>query len=110
MNKGNIPERSARRYVSLFSEGQSSNRKSYAPREKPKYTSKAVKKIMKKAKERTKILSLREIEVSCDISHEVARQILHDNDFSYSSHQKKRELTEEDYKIRLAFTQNMLKK
>jgi len=108
--RGNIPERSARRYVSLFSEGQSSNRKSYAPRERPKYTSKIERKVIKKAEERTKTLSLREIGTFCGISHELTRQILKDNGFSYSSYKKNRALTEEDYQIRLNFAYEMLER
>jgi hypothetical protein len=109
-SRGNIPERSARRYVALFSEGQSSNRKNYAPREKSKYTSKIERKVIRKAQERTKVLSLREIGAFCGISHELTRQILRDNDFLYCSYQKNRALTEDDYRIRLDFAHRMLER
>ena len=59
--RANIPQRSAERYIKQIKEGQDHKRKKYSSRAKPLQTPQIVRKTIRKAKNRGKIKSLREI-------------------------------------------------
>ena len=57
-----MPKLSAERYISQFSQGETSERKHYCTRRKSGQTTKVVKKVIKKASDKTYANSLRDME------------------------------------------------
>lgn len=108
--RGKIPERSARRYVREFEDGGSGERKAYKPRRNTKKTPKLVEKVLRKAKDRNKIWSSREIGTSVGASSSLVLHVLHESGVKYTTYKKKVKLTKERKDKRLSFAQEMLTK
>jgi hypothetical protein len=108
--RGKIPIRSGSRYISEFNKGGSWERKPYKPRGNIKERSKLTKKIVRKARDRKKIWSSREIASSIGTSDTFVRNVLHESGFTHSGYKKKIYLTKERKDKRLSFAQEMLSK
>ena len=76
-----VSERTAYRYLAEFKTGGGVERKKYKTRANTKRTSKLVKKVMRKAKDRRRIWSTRAIGSSCGISHITARKTMIERGF-----------------------------
>ena len=105
---GGIPQRSAERYIHEFSNGGDYQRKPYSPRNKPKKSLPIIRKVIKKARNRKKIYSLRQIGAHAGISHEHARKILKERQFKYSRYKKRVLIDDETREERLNYARNML--
>ena len=108
--KGNIPERTARRYIADFKAGGSWERNIYSPRTKKKTAPKIARKVIQKSKCRIKIHSSRDIGASLGISHSTVQRILKFKGISFKSYCKRLPLTEERRKNRVKFARFMQKR
>lgn len=105
--RGNIPERSAKRYIADFKEGGSHERKAYTPRKKEKKNSRLVEKMIKKAKERGKVYSSRDIAALVNTSHTHVCTVLKENGLRYTGFRKKIKLSEDAKEVRVEFAEEM---
>ena len=100
--RGNIPERSAERYIQCFKQGWDHNRKKCSPKKR--------RKTIDKAKNRRKIHSTREIGREVDVSHTQVRRILKDAGFKYGHYKKKIIISEDTRVSRLNLASRMTDK
>jgi hypothetical protein len=108
--RGKIPQRTGRLYISEFNRGEDHNRRPYSKRNNPKQTPKIVAKVLKKARDRDKIYSLRDIGTSTGVCAETARKILKNNEFKYCRTKKRMLVNQETRVERLRFANNMLQR
>ncbi len=106
---GNIPKRSADRYLSEFKSGASWERKLYSPRAKTKTIPRLVRKVIQKSKCRSKIYSSRVIGAIVDISHTTVQKILKFKGIFYKSYSRRLPLTKEKKQKRVKFARFMQK-
>ena len=102
-----IPQRSTERYIKSFKEGGDHQRKKNLPRKSVKQSSVLIRKAIKKAKDRDKILTSREIGNELDISHTHTKSILKKSGFKYASYKKSVVINEETRIQRLNITHTM---
>lgn len=105
--RGNIPERSAKRYISAFRHGQYHTRKPYPKRVKVAQKRAVVQRVVRKAQTRKRFYSLRDMAIDNDISHMTVKSILRRYGFNYSSYKKRFVLTDKAKKARLRFARKM---
>lgn len=105
--RGKIPIRSGERYIKDFREGVFYEEKKGYKWRLTQNRSKLQEKILKKAQDRKKRLSLREIATASGISHGTVRNVLINNGFSYRNTQKRVHITEETKEKRLKFAKQM---
>ena len=105
--RADIPQRSAERYIKQFREGQSHQRKKYSRRVKHQQSPQILRKTIRKARDRRKIHSLREIGKEAGVSHTQARIILKENGFKYSRYKKRMTITEATRASRLELARRM---
>ena len=105
--RGKIPEGSAFCYISEFKNGGYHNRKYYPKRKKPSQAVQVVRKVLKKAKDRKKIRSLRDIEREVGIGKDSVREILKGKGLKFVHYKKRVFINEETRKNKLKLAQRM---
>ena len=78
--RGNIPERSAERYIKELREGRSLERKKYKARTKTAQTSRNVRKVIEKVKKKDKVHLLRQVGRTTGMSHMSVKRIFTSTD------------------------------
>lgn len=104
-----ISPRTARYYIAEFNSGGTGERRDYSPRKSSKIVPQVVRKIIRKAKSRTKILSTRQIGISVGLSHTTVQAVLKFRGLSFKSYTKRLPLTKERRERRLRFARAMQK-
>ena len=89
LRRGKIPVRSAERYVAEFRSGNDWKRKAYPTRVKPQQTGRIRRKAVKRAKNRRKTFSTREIGTGISVSARTTRRIMKVEGFTYASCKKR---------------------
>lgn len=107
LRRGNIPVRSAKRYIAAFKRGESHERKPYKTRTKSKQNGKVNRKVIEKIQNKKRIYSLRQMGTSANVSHEQARIILKNNGVKYRRYKKRIKSTEKTMNDRLNFAERM---
>ena len=87
MRRVKIPQCSAKRYIKSFKEGGPSKKKN-RPRKSVKQSSVLIRKAIKKAKDRDRILTSREIGNELDVSHTHVQSMLKKSGFKYASYRE----------------------
>lgn len=107
MRGAQVSRRTAFRYLAEFKKEDPHERPEIQVRKKKKRTSKLEKKVIRKAQERKRIWSTREIGSSVGVSHTTVQLILRENKIKYQRYNRQLKLTKENVDKRLQFARNM---
>ena len=107
MRRGNIPLRTAERYISKLRKGESLECKQYTRRAKPSKTPQLVRKVIKKANNRRHAWTSREIGSKTRTSHTQVQRILNDNGYKYKKYKKRVRVNADTRKDRVEFAEEM---
>ena len=102
-----IPARTARFYIAEFNKGGTGERNDYSTRKNTKVTPRVVRKVISKAKTRTKTYSSRDIGTSFGLSHTTVQSILRVQGIFFKSFSNRLPLTPARREKRLNFAKKM---